>query len=720
MALINTLRKRMGKIVVGFVAFSMFAFILTDLFQSNSALLGGSDREIAEIAGKDVSYDAFNQKVDELATTFALNYGKSPTSDDLTNIRKEAWNALVIENVYKQEFEELGITVTDEEVVDMVQGNNISPQIKQFFTDPNTGQFSRDAVISTLQNLSSAPAQQRQAWYSFEATLRPGRELQKYNALFAKTEYATQAEAKALYNAQNTSATVEYLYVPFFSVPDSAVEFTDSDLKSYLSKHSQDYQKEESRSIHYVVFNIDPSAEDSAYVRDEIAALKDGLAKAQNDSVYVSINSETPNGYQSISNPDLVPEALKVDGELAAVGTVSEPILVGNKYSIVKLTAIDEDGEAFVKGSHILIKWASESEEDKATAKKKAEDLLSKLKRGADFSALAAENSEDRSNATNGGSLGWFGENGGFVQEFKDAAFGFKGKGLLPKPVETSFGYHIIKIDEPKTTISYKIAKIEKDLFPGDETMNAIYRTADILASESKDASELKTKAEAQGLTVKTAANIGRNDTRVGSLNNSRNIASWVYNKASEGSVSEVFELDNSYVVAGLTSVQPKGTANLDQVRGEVQAKVANAKKADLIVSKLKSLNEGDFTAMKAAYGPEARTGSADLTLSSNSFPNVGFAPEAVGVAFSLNEGEKTAPFSIDNGVILLTSVSKSIAQALDSYTEYVPQVKSARADRNTAVANFPLSFYPIMMSQRVDNAVKEFAEIEDNRYKFY
>ncbi len=150
----------MGKIVVGFVAFSMFAFILTDLFQSNSALLGGSDRTIAEISGNDISYESFNQKVDELATTFALNYGKSPSSDDLTNIRKEAWNALIIENAYKSELEKLGISVTDEEVVDMVQGNNISPQIKQFFTDPNTGQFSRDAVICDFAKLEhgSSPA----------------------------------------------------------------------------------------------------------------------------------------------------------------------------------------------------------------------------------------------------------------------------------------------------------------------------------------------------------------------------------------------------------------------------------------------------------------------------------------------------------------------------------------------------------------------------------
>jgi peptidyl-prolyl cis-trans isomerase D len=720
MALISTLRKRMGKIVVGLVAFSMVAFIATDLLQSNSALMGGSDRQIAEISGNEISYDTFNQKVDELASTFALNYGRTPSSDDLTNIRKEAWNALVIENAYQEQFDKLGIIVTDEEVIDMVQGNNISPQIRQFFTDPNTGQFSRDAVIATLKNLASAPAQQRQAWYSFEATLRPSRQIEKYNALFAKTEYVTEAEAKALYTAQNSSASVEYLYVPFFSVSDSAVKVTDSELKSYLSAHEQEYQKEESRSIQYVVFDVVASAEDSAYVLNEITALRDGLSKAQNDSVYVSINSETPNGFQPISNPDLIPESLKIDGQIAPIGTVTAPILAGNRYTIIKLSGIDTDGEAFVKGSHILIKPSSESDEDKAAAKKKAEDILAKLKKGGDFTALAAENSEDRSNANNGGDLGWFGENGGFVQEFKDAAFGFKGKGLLPSPVETSFGYHIIKIDEPKTTTSYKIAKIEKELFAGDDTMNEIYRTADILASESKDANELKTNAEAKGFTVRTAANIGKNDTRLGALNNARAISSWAYNKASKGTVSEVFELDNTYVVAGLTSIQPKGTANLEQVKGEIQVKVTNQKKAELIIGKLKGLSSQDLSSIKSSYGSEARTGNADLTLSSNSFPNVGFAPEAVGVAFALKEGQKSPAFATDNGVVIISLVSKSAAQDQESYSDYTAQVKSTRAVRGTTVANFPLSFYPLMVSQRVDNALKEYAEIEDNRYKFY
>ena len=88
MALINTLRKRMGKIVVGVVAFSMFAFILTDLLNSNSVLFG-TPTEVGTIGGKAIGYDQFNQRVNELSTNFALNNGRNPLNDEMDIIRQQ-------------------------------------------------------------------------------------------------------------------------------------------------------------------------------------------------------------------------------------------------------------------------------------------------------------------------------------------------------------------------------------------------------------------------------------------------------------------------------------------------------------------------------------------------------------------------------------------------------------------------------------------------------
>lgn len=706
----------MGKIVVAFVAFSMFAFILTDLFQSNSTLLGGNDRNIAEIAGTDISYEQFQAKVDELAYTFAINNNREPRAAEMQSIREQAWNSLIINNAYQGQYNELGLAVTDAELVDMVQGNNIDPQIKQFFSDPNTGEFSRENVISFLQQMNTAQPQQRASWLSFEAGLRPNRLARKYEGLFENSNFVTTAEAKAKYLAQNSNMSVDFFYVPFFSASDSLFEVSDSEMESYLSKNKTNYQREESRSLSYVTFPIQPSADDSAFVQEEVKALATDFATANSDSLFALRNSDGTNPYRTITDPGLIPTGLVG----AEVGTITEPVLSNGKYTIQKLSEISEGDEAFVKASHILIEMDGNSESAKTAARSKASDLLRQLKRGADFAELAAENSADQQNANNGGDLGWFGENGSMVQSFKDAVFAHRGTGLLAEPVETSFGYHIVRIDEPKTYTQYKVAVIEKELFESDATLNEIYRQADLLAANSDDAASFTTNAEEAGLQVKNASNISKNDTRVGLIAEGRTIALWLYNDASVDKISDVFELEDNYVVAVMTGKQIKGTARLSQVESEIRTKVLNEKKAKYIKDKIAALSGDDFEAWKEAYGEGARSGSADLTLSSNSFPNVGFAPEAVGVAFSLEEGERTAAFEIPNGVIVISATAKSMAEEQESYDTYKTTVANERRARKTVIANFPLTFSPLFISQSLDNAVKEFAEIEDKRYKFF
>tara|TARA_Y100000310_G_scaffold345008_1_gene461139 strand:- start:7474 stop:9606 length:2133 start_codon:yes stop_codon:yes gene_type:complete len=710
----------MGKIVVAVVAFSMFAFILTDFFQSNSALFGSNDRNIAEIADTDITYEQFQAKVQDLSYVFAINNGREPLANEQKQIRDQAWNALILENAYYPQFSELGIQVSEDEQLDMVQGNNIHPQIRQFFTDPNTGEFSKANVqqfLSSLKNPQNPQAaNQTASWVSFENSLIQDRLVSKYASLLTNSDFVTEAEAKAKFIAQSSNMTVDYFYVPFFSVSDSTFKVSDSEMESYLSSHSEQYQREESRSISYVSFAIEPSADDSLFVKEEIESLAAGLASADNDSIFAMRNSDSPNFYRSINDPGLIPVGLVG----AEIGTVTEPILSAGKYTVMKLSDITEGDEAFVKARHILIESDGTSESAKAEAKAKANDILRQLRRGADFAELAAENSADQSNANNGGDLGWFGENGSFVQSFKDAVFAHKGSGLLAEPVETTFGYHIIRIDEPKTYTAYKVAVIEKELFESDATLNEIYRQADLLAANSDDTEAFVAKAQEAGLQVKNASNIAKNDTRVGVIADARAITLWLYNDAEVDKVSDVFELDNSYVVAVMTGRQMEGTAKLAQVKNEIETKVLNEKKAKFIKDKIAGLSGDDYDAMKEAYGTEARTGSADLTLNSNSFPNVGFAPEAVGVAFSLEEGEKTAPFETTNGVLVLTATSKSMAPDLESYDTYKVTVANERQSRPTIIANFPLSFSPLYVPQSLDNAVKEFADIQDKRYKFF
>lgn len=707
MALITTLRKRMGKIVVGLVAFSMVAFIGTDLLQGNSMIFGNRN-EVGEINGNTITYEQFNQKVNELAYNFSLNMGRNPLSQEMEQLRLQAWQQLIVENAFYPEFEEVGLAVPAAEEVDMVQGNNIHPQIRQYFTDPNTGQFSRQSVISFLQQLNTADAQQRASWVAFEEGLAKSRLLQKYENLLEKTNYVTTYEAKTEYMGSATAST-DYLYVPFFSVSDTLFSVTESELQSYINDNEEAYKTEASKDISYIEFEIAPSSEDTAYVIQEVNTVVEGLKNAQNDSIYASINSEGNQPFTSYKRSEL-PAALVVDGEVIPEGEVTEPIIIGNFYTFYKLSEISEGDEAFLKASHILFRAEDETDQAKADARAEANRVLREIKNGADFGAMAAQYGTDGT-ASRGGDLGWFGENSSFVQEFKDAAFAFRGTGLLPNVVETEFGYHLIKITEPKTYTVYKVATIEKEIFPSDETLNEIYREADLFATEVTSIDDFNAKADERGYQVKQANNLKKNDKRVGSQVNARSIVFWLFNKADNGSVSEVFDMEDSYLVAIQTGEQEEGIASVDDVRNEVTRKVIDQKKADYIIEKLSGLS-GSYEEIATSYGEGARTGTADLELGSNSFGTIGFAPKAVGTAFSLEIGESTLPFKSQNGVIMLTVTDKNTPDEVDSYEAYRPIVQN---ERNT----FRRREEPLTM-QSIYNAIVDNVSITDERYKFY
>lgn len=610
MALIGTLRNKMGKIVVGAIMVTMVAFIGTDLI-GNSTLLGGGDNpDIGEIAGQGISNAEFQNKVDELSYNFAINTGRNPLQQETDQIRNQAWNALILEKAYGKQFEELGIVVTNDELVDMVQGSNISPQIMQFFGDPQTGQFSKENVTAFLGSLQQAAPEQRNSWISFEQSLIPGRRIEKYANLFTKTNYVTKYEAKDEYINQNASATIDYMYVPFLSVSDSAVSITDKELQTYLDAHESEFQREETRSLSYVVFDIKPSSADSAIVMDEVTDLKMSLTNATNDSSFVVINSDDPYPFITYTSDNLPDSLLGKE-----VGYVSSPTIVNGSYEFYKLSRRDQ---------------------------------------------------------------------------------------ITPD------------------SVLFRVAKMKKEFFVSDETINESYRKADLFAASAGNVEEFNRLAEEQGLTVREANRIEKNAQRVGPLVEARSLVLWLYNEGTTGAVSDVKEIGDRYVVAAMTAEQEKGVANLDEVRNQVERKVRNEKKAQNIISKLSGLDAADVESMAVAYGDGAKTGTSDFQMFSSSINGVGYAPEAIGLAFSLDEEEMTQPFAIQDGVIVIKLLSKDFPADLDEYSQFALQVSRQRLGQNAMIADFPLSYFRLFVPRKIDQAVKEFAEIEDMRYKFF
>ena len=189
MAIISTLRDKMGKFLVVVVGFSIAAFVLGDILGPSSTIGSQNENIVGEINGEEIDLIRFNTIFEQLSYNFSLNNGRSPSPQEMVGIRDQAWEKLINDISYNDQYNKLGLTVTNNESVDMVQGDNIHPMILQAFTDPNTGSFSVDNVIGYLQNLSSQAVNQQQAWFSFEANLKPMRLRTKYDNLLSQTTF---------------------------------------------------------------------------------------------------------------------------------------------------------------------------------------------------------------------------------------------------------------------------------------------------------------------------------------------------------------------------------------------------------------------------------------------------------------------------------------------------------------------------------------------------
>ncbi|PJJ48365.1 peptidylprolyl isomerase [Hymenobacter chitinivorans] len=708
MALINTIREK-SSWAVGIVAIGLLLFIVGgDLIGGKNRLFNRNENTVGEIAGEKVDYEAFNAALEQAKQNYIQQQGRQPDEQALGYLRDQAWNQTIYRIAFTKEFEKLGIAVSDDELTDMVQGKNIHPSIRQAFTDQQTGQFDRAKVIEYLKNLDKLPPQSQQAWYNFEANLPAERMGNKYNNLIKLSTYVTSAEAKLYNENQNTRASIRYLFVPYFSISDSAVKVSDDQLQAYLDKNKGRYKVEAGRSIEYVTIPVVASAEDSATVKKTVDELASQFRTAPVDSLFVKLNSDQPYNGAFVSPADM-PEKLRQQLPLT-VGQVYGPYAENGVYSLFKVTAQKAGAQAAARASHILIKPEGTTPEAKAAALTKAKEVLAKIKGGADFAAMARQYGTDGTTAT-GGDLGWFTQ-GRMVPEFEKAVFGATSAGLLPNPVETSFGYHIIKITAPKTTQTYQIAAVQKTITPSDATREAAYARAQELKGKANDLASFRAAVAADKTLQKQEAKGLASDARnVNNLQNARELVRWAFGAGNGGKdtkigdVSEVYEIGDQYVIGVLTEQRAKGTADVASLKQELSAAVRNELKAKQIMDKLNG-KKGSLEQIAAAYGPTAQVKTADnVVLGTGVVQGLGGEPLAVGKAFGLKPGQQSAPFQGEQGVLIVETVKidKPTAPAdVQAVRQQLTAQRTARADG------------------AIYEAVKTNANIKDERTKFF
>lgn len=702
MAVIGTLRNKMGTWVVVFVFVAIAAFTLNDILGNNSVLLG--DNNVGEIAGTSISLQEYQAAVQEREMNYRLTFGRSPGERETPFLQEQAWEMLVARYAIQAQYDKLGIEVTSDEVKDMIWGKNIEQSLRSTPIFMNeAGQFDNNRVLQYLQYVGQLPPthEDRYRWESFQQSLAPSRIRIKYENMMIKTDHVTTAEAEREYHVQNDVAEVKYLFVPFYAISDSAANPPDKDLREYYNKNKEKYKTELTASLNYVTFPVVASAADSADIRDHMRQLANEFRTAENDSLFAISNSDAPNPFARYT-PNTLPPYITPDSLVE--GKVIGPFVDGNVYRVAKISSVGEDTIYSARARHILVKWTDETAAAKQTARTTAEGILRDLRNGGDFAAIAREVSEDPQSAARGGDLGWF-STGDMVKPFQDAVFGATRPGLINRLVESEFGYHIIDVTNVKDNTAYWIGIIEEEIGPGDVSINEALRQAETFQLAVSDIESFNEEAVAHGLNVLEASDIGVGDRRIGILGDARRVVQWLFNDAKVGQVSEVFDLSEEFVVAVMTDKLKKGYKPFERVKDEIVPAVRNQIKGKIIIDRLDKL-EGTLDEIATSFGTDASVyNNSDVRLSSTSLPGIGFDPAALGMAFRLDDGERSKPFQGENGVVMMETVHKTIAPAVADYGLYKTQMEQARSNRT---------------SFSIAEAIKESSGIEDRRYKFY
>lgn len=698
MATLQNIRNKSG-LLLAVIGIAMLAFILGDLLKSTGSSAGNSI--VGEALGDDILIQTFQKKVDEgIENWKAQNQQTTLNQTTITQIREQIWDQYIRELVMTNEFKELGIDVSDDEFFELLQGVNVHPEISKIpsFQDPVTGEFDRTRVLGYLKQIDQdETGDSRNRWVAFQKYLIGLIKTSKYNSLVSKAMFTTSESAEVALNSTINNATFNYVAIPFSSIDDADVTPTDDELESYYSDNIFRYQQEASKDIDFVVYTTVPSVEDDVNTKEEITRLIADFETYDDYELMARRNSDNTNARFIYTTKDKLQDENWDDLFNAKKGTVLGPYLVNKGvYRIAKLAEVEYRPDS-VEARHILIKPTQVMNLD--SVNKKIDALKLAIENGADFGVLAKENSEDQSSAIKGGDLGWF-EEGVMVDEFNEVCFSSNKREL--SVVTSQFGVHLVQVTKASKSIKkVKIAYIDRNIEPSTATYNEYYsQAARFVGSILNDGISFDTLISKNNLVKRSDDKVTVNKQNISGLPNSREMVRWIHS-ASVGSVSEVFQFDNSYVVANITKEYKEGASKLEEIKEIITDLVIKQKKASKI---LKGITNSELSLIADSHSTSVFSGRK-ASFESLSIDGIGYEPELVGGIFANKIGSVSSPIIGRNAVyvIQITAIDQVSSDSDVVSTKSSLQVKEISYSSNASY-----------------NALKDVANVKDNRVDFY
>lgn len=709
-----------GILLIIIIGLGLFAFIAEEAFRSCNGIKGQNSQQIGEVLGEKIYVQDFQKLLEEYQDAMKLTMRTDNLSEDqLNQLKDQVWQQLVSERVMKEDCKKLGLTVTEDELQNVLNDGTNQLLTQTPFVNQQTGRFDVSILKQFIDAYRKAEAsnnsqqldQMRPAynyWLFVEKNLRTQLLAQKYQSLLANCVLSNKVEAKMAFNEENEEAQIQLASIAYNTIKDADIKVTDEELKAKYEELKPAFrQQQETRDVKMVDVQVKASATDRAQLQKDMAGYQKQLAAAADPTQVVSKSGSMiqyiglpVSGKAFQQYPDI---ASKIDS--MAVGTTGVvENTKDNTYNIVRILSRTELPDS------VEFRQIQVGGKTLEAARASADSIQKALAAGGDFQAIAKRYGQDSTTTWFTGAMyeqasTMSQDNRAYIEALLNGAVGFT------QNIELTQGNVVIQVLNRKAMKSKAVAAvIKKEIRFSDNTYSKAYnRFSQFVTQSQASLADLQKHATKFGYTVQDLNDFATSSHTVGNVGGSgiRDAIKWIF-EAKEGQVSQLFEAgkeNDHLLVLCMTKIHPQGYRPWDdaQVKEILKREVIRDKKAEMIMAKLKGVNS-----IAAAQAKGAKVSTVNqITFAAPAFIQAtGAAEPALSGAVAATAQGKfcSAPVKGNAGVYVFQVVKKQMRPA--KYNEE-QQIQMCRQRAMQYMGNF--------MQDLVFGA-----GVVDNRYLFF
>ena len=713
MAALGKIRSK-GVLLISIIGFALFAFIAEELFRSCESHRNESRQQVGEVLGEKVSVQDFQKLVDEYTAVIKMTQGRDNlTDEELNQVKDVVWNTYIQNQLISHEAEKIGLTVTDQEMQNILNQGTNPMLLNTPFVNQQTGRFDANVLKKFMAEYKQAQGtnpqlvEQYQSIYNYwtfiEKSLRTQILAQKYQALLAGCMLSNPVSAKMAFKDENEESSIQLASLPYSSINDNKVQVSDADLKAKYEELKPTFKLyDEARDIKYVDFQVVASAADRAALNKTFAGYAQTLAAAADPADVVKKSGSSVNYLGIAQTKAAFPSDIAAKLDSMSVGQTTAVVenKRDNTLNIIKLLSKTQLPDS-VEFRAIQVGGTTPEE----TAQR-ADSIYKALQAGADFEAMAKKYGQN-------GSKSWI-----TSQQYQNApsldsdtkayieSLNTMGVNETKNLKMTQRNIILQVLNRKAMTTKYVAAVIKKTIDFSKDTYSQAYNKFSQFVSESQTVEALEKNAAKYGFKLQERQGVQNSEHYVAGVRGTREAMKWLFD-AKENTISPLYECgDNDHLfVMALNKINKKGYMSLDdeKVKEYVKQQVIRDKKAEMLMAQVKGVNS-----ISAAKAKGAQISTVNqITFAAPVFVQATMMrePALSGAVAATAKGKFSAHAVKGNaGVYLFQVVDKKARPAKYNEKEYEQRQRQKSLQ---SVGNFMRDLY-----------LK--ANVTDNRYLFF